>query len=143
VLFFAAPGILQLSSIELICKEAAPRPVVLFNPGWSVEEESDVNNGFLSSFEPVYSFTALAIQGFFSKTEGAVFRYVKSGAPSSNPWLVFVKEEGKYSCVSRFKRRPDPSELEDALYNSLAANSPVTKSVRFLRNLISRPDKKK
>lgn len=143
VLFFVAPGILQLSSIEFICKEAAPRPVVLFNPYWSVEEESDVNNVFLPSFEPVYSFTALAIQGFFSKTEGAVFRYVKSGAPNSNPWRVFVKEEGKYNCVSSFKRRPDPSELEDALYNSLAANSPVTKSVRFLRNLISRPDKRK
>lgn len=143
VLFFVTPGILQLASIELICKEASPRPVVLFNPNWSVDEESDANNGFLSSFEPVYSFTALAIQGFFSKSEGAVFRYVKGGAPSSNPWLLFVKEEGKYNCLLTFKRRPNPSELENALYNSLAANSPVTKSVRFLRNLISRPDKKK
>jgi hypothetical protein len=143
VLFFVTPGILQLSSIELICKEASPRPVVLFNPNWSADEESEANSGFLSSFEPVYSFTALAIQGFFSKTEGVVFRYVKSGAPNSNPWLLFVKQEDKYNCVSTFKRRPNPSELENALYNSLAVNSPVTKSIRFLRNLISRPDKKK
>ena len=76
VLFFVTPGILQLPSIEPIGKDAAPRPLVLFNPNWSVEEEFDANNGFLSSFEPVYSFTALAIQGFFIKIEGVVFRYV-------------------------------------------------------------------
>eukprot|EP01018_Ginkgo_biloba_P011363 Gb_25483 [translate_table: standard] len=138
VLFFVAPGISELPSIESVSKEAAPRPVVLFNPNWSSEDESETN-GFFSSFEAVYSFTPLAIQGFFSKSEGAIFKHVKSGPPSSSPWLIFVKVEGKYKCVSSFKRRPDASELENALYNSIALNSPLTKSIKFLRNLISRP----
>ncbi|GLJ32209.1 hypothetical protein SUGI_0648310 [Cryptomeria japonica] len=107
VVFFVGSAISQWSSMESLSKEAAPCPVVLFNPNWSPEEEEEKNiNRFLSSFETVYSLTALAIQGFFSKTEGAVFKYATSDASKSKPWLIFIKEEGKYKCVSSFQKRP-------------------------------------
>ncbi|XP_057839397.2 uncharacterized protein LOC131049366 [Cryptomeria japonica] len=144
VVFFVGSAISQWSSMESLSKEAAPCPVVLFNPNWSPEEEEEKNiNRFLSSFETVYSLTALAIQGFFSKTEGAVFKYATSDASKSKPWLIFIKEEGKYKCVSSFQKRPGVSELENALYNSIGLNSPVTKSIKFLRGLISGTNRKK
>lgn len=144
VVFFVGLGISQLPSMESLSKAAAPCPVVLFNPNWSPEEEEEEDiNGVLSSFETVYSFTALAVEGFFSKTEGAVFKYAKSGASKSKPWHIFLKEEGKYKCVSSFQRRPGVSELENALYNSIGLNSPITKSIKFLRGFISGINKKK
>jgi hypothetical protein len=118
-----------------LARNVNPRPVVVLNPDWSPEAEQDARCGsFLTSFEAAYAFLPLAIQGFFSKTEGAVLKNAQSGAP----WLIFVKENGKFTRLSSLKSRPGPAELESALYNAMAANSAVTKSIKFLRGLVSK-----
>lgn len=118
-----------------LARNVNPRPVVVLNPDWSPEAEQDARCGsFLTSFEAAYAFLPLAIQGFFSKTEGAVLKNAQSGAP----WLIFLKENGKFTRLSSLKSRPGPAELESALYNAMAANSAVTKSIKFLRGLVSK-----
>ncbi|KAG0567462.1 hypothetical protein KC19_7G136600 [Ceratodon purpureus] len=125
--------------LQELARNVTPRPVVVLNPEWSPEDEKDARWGsFLASFEAAYAFIPLAIQGLFSKTEGAVLKNVQSGAPGGRPWLIFVKEDGKFTRLSTLKGRPGPAELESALYNAMAANSPVTKSIKFLRGLVSK-----
>ncbi|CAM6102852.1 unnamed protein product [Calypogeia fissa] len=134
-----APTFQQAAALESVVKNAGVRPVIVVNPEWSEEEEGDKKWGpFLVSFCAAYSFIPLNIQGFFSKTEGVVLKRVRSGAPEAQPWLIYVKEGDKYKCVSRLKKRPTPTDLENALYGSMAANSPVNKSIAFLRGLVSK-----
>lgn len=129
----------QTALLQELARNVSPRPIVVLNPEWSPEDETDPTWGaFLTSFEAAYAFIPLAIQGFLSKTEGAVLKNVRSGAPGGRPWLIFVKEDGKYSRLASLHRRPGPAELESALYNAMAANSPVTKSIKFLRGLVSK-----
>jgi hypothetical protein len=47
------------------------------------------------------------------------------------------EEAPEFKVVSRLKRRPTIGEVENMMYNLMAANSPVTKSARFLRELVS------
>lgn len=134
-----APRFQQAASLESVVKNAGVRPVVVVNPEWSEDEEQDKGWGaLLTSFCVAYSFIPLNIQGFFSKTEGAVLKRARSGAPEGQPWLIFVKEGDNYKCVSRLKKRPTPTDLENAFYSSMAANSPVNKSIAFLRGLTSK-----
>lgn len=125
--------------LQELARNVSPRPIVVLNPEWTPDDENDSTWGaFLKSFEAAYAFLPLAIQGFLSKTEGAVLKNVPSGAPAGRPWLIFVKEDGKFTRLASLQRRPGPAELESALYNAMAANSPVTKSFKFLRGLVSK-----
>ncbi|KAJ7563713.1 hypothetical protein O6H91_03G122500 [Diphasiastrum complanatum] len=134
VIFVICPTFSQISDLSAIAKAAGNRPVVVVNPDWSADEEEDgIWRTFCQSFEVVFSYTPLSIQGFLSKTEGAILKHVRSGAPAGTLWLIFVKEGGTYVCVSSLKNRPDAADLEAALYNSIAANSPLVKSIKFLR----------
>lgn len=128
------------ASVSELVKYVNPRPVVVLNPEWSPEDEKsdDVWGSFVTSFEVAYAFIPLSIQGLFSKTEGAILKHVKSGAPGGKPWLIFVKDNDMYKCVTSLQHRPDSSDLESALYNSMGANSPVTKSIKFLRGLVTK-----
>ncbi|KAH7442146.1 hypothetical protein KP509_03G073200 [Ceratopteris richardii] len=141
VVVILAPKLSDVEYIINIAESAYPRPVLLLNPGWVPEEEEKADtsfSAFLQSFEVVYSYLPLAIQGFFNKTEGAVLKHVKGGAPAGRPWLIFVREGESLKCVASMKKRPTSIDLENALYNSIAANSPVTKSIKFLRGLLSK-----
>ena len=129
----------DISRLQELARNVNPTPVVVLNPVWSPEDDTHATwGGFVTSFEPAYAFLPLSIQGFFSKTEGAVLKNVQSGAPGGAPWHIFVKQDGKFSRLSSLKRRPGPADLESALYNAMAANSPVTKSIKFLRGLVSK-----
>lgn len=116
--------------LQELARNVSPRPIVVLNPEWTREDEEA--DAFLGSFEAAYAFLPLAIQGFLSKTEGAVLK------KNVSPWLIFVKENGKFTRLASLQRRPGPAELESALYNAMAANSPVTKSIKFLRGLVSK-----
>ncbi|XP_024385287.1 uncharacterized protein [Physcomitrium patens] len=129
----------DVACLQELARNVTPRPIVVLNPEWSPEDEKDAKWGaLLTSFETAYAFLPLAIQGFFSKTEGAVLKNVQSGAPGGRPWLIFLKEDGKFTRLSSLQRKPGPAELESALYNAMAANSPMTKSIKFLRGLVSK-----
>lgn len=142
VLFIVTPKLEQAAIVAKVLEAFNPCPVVVLNPDWSSEDEAaDKDRAWgtlISSFEVTYSYVPLAVQGIFSKTEGAVLKHVKSGAPAGRPWLIFVKQNDQFICVSSLRRRPQAADLESALYNSMAANSPVTKSIRFLRGLVSK-----
>lgn len=138
-LFVVAPSLMNAPAVGAIAAQAGVRPLVVVNPEWPEEEEGyEACKALISSFEAAYSFTAICIQGMFQKTEGAILKHVKSGAPSGRPWLLFVKEGDKHKCIASFKRRPEASELQSSLYNFIAANSPITKSVGFLRGLLTK-----
>ncbi|KAJ6417321.1 hypothetical protein OIU84_003102 [Salix udensis] len=63
---------------------------------------------------------------------------VRDGAVSGEKWTVLVEEEGgELKVVSRFKARPSIVEVENVLYNLMAINSPITKSAKFFKDLVS------
>ncbi|XP_077242159.1 plant/protein (DUF1995) [Tasmannia lanceolata] len=145
VAIFITPESSQLDAIKATCNEFYPKPVVVFNPKWGFEEESGFGElcGFVGSFEVVYSFMGLEVRGILSKRRGVVFRCVKDGGFGEG-WVVLVEEEkGELKVVSRFKKRPLIGEVENVLYNLMAVNSPVTKSVKFVRDLVSNVTGKK
>lgn len=139
VAVFLAPEASQLQGMETVTNGLYPRPVVIFNPKWSVEEESGFGEltGFLGSFEVIYSFMGLEVQGLLSKRNGVVFKCVRDGVLSGERWSVLVEEGGELKVVSRFKTRPSIDEVENVLYNMMAINSPITKSVQFFKGLVS------
>ncbi|GAB2238007.1 hypothetical protein Droror1_Dr00015909 [Drosera rotundifolia] len=137
---FLAPTMSGLGPMKRIVESLDSKAVVLFNPSWRFEEESDFGEkmrGFVRSFEVVYAFLGLEVRGIFSKRNGVVFKCVRDGVLIDENWSVFVEEDGRLKVVSRFKSRPSIAEVESVLYNLIAANSPVTKSVKFFRNLVS------
>ncbi|PON61483.1 hypothetical protein PanWU01x14_146030 [Parasponia andersonii] len=146
VVVFMAPEGANLGSVKSVAEEFYPRPVVIFNPRWAFEEESEFGelSSFVGSFEVVYSFMGLEVKGLLSKRKGVVFKCVRDGVVSGERWSVLVEEEdGVFKVVSSFKARPSIGEVENVLYNLMAMNSPVTKSVRFLKDLVSNVTGKK
>ncbi|XP_059277245.1 uncharacterized protein LOC132031342 [Lycium ferocissimum] len=141
VLVFMAPEASRLSFMKDISDVFYPKPVVMFNPKWGFDEESSFGelSGFVSSFEVVYSFMGLEVRGILSNRKGVMFRCVKDGVLSgeNSKWYVFVEEDGELKVVSRFKTRPSIVEVENVLYNLMAMNSPITKSAKFLKDLVS------
>lgn len=137
VVVFFSPASSRLGSMREICEAFHPKPAVLFNPGWGYEEEGEMAGNFVRSFEVVYSFMGLEVRGVLSRKRGVVFRCTNDGGlGGGDGWEVMVEGEGgKMEMVTRFKRRPAMGEVENVLYNVMAMNSPVTKTVKFLRNL--------
>ncbi|XP_051136364.1 uncharacterized protein LOC127255004 [Andrographis paniculata] len=139
---FMAPDASQLEIMKTVADSLNPKPVVIFNPKWRAEEEEnlgDAYNGFIGSFDVVYSFTGLEVRGILSKRKGVVFKCVRDGVMSGEKWKIMVEEEGtgELRVVSSFRARPSMAEVENVLYNVMAANSPVTKSAKFLKDLVS------
>lgn len=123
-----------------------PKPVVIFNPRWGFEEEGGFGEfgGFVESFEVIYSFMGLEVKGVLSRRKGVIFKCVRDGVLSGERWNVLVEEEGgELKTVSSFKARPSIDEVETVLYNLMAMNSPIAKSAKFLRDLVSNVTGKK
>ncbi|XP_042060150.1 uncharacterized protein LOC121804610 [Salvia splendens] len=146
VAVFFAPEAAQLAIMKTVSDSLSPRPVVIFNPRWSFDEEADFGemSGFLGSFEVVYSFMGLEVRGILSKRKGVIFKCVRDGVLSGERWNILVEEEGgEMRVVSSFKSRPSIVQVETVLYNLMAINSPVTKSAKFLKDLVSNVTGKK
>lgn len=139
VVVFMAPEASRLTAMKEISDTLYPKPVVIFNPKWGFDEESSFGemSGFVGSFEVVYSFMGLEVRGILSNRKGVMFKCVKDGVLSGEKWYVFVEEDGELKVVSRFKTRPSIVEVENVLYNLMAVNSPITKSAKFLKDLVS------
>lgn len=139
VVVFMAPEASILTVMKEISDTLYPKPVVIFNPKWGFDEESSFGelSGFVGSFEVVYSFMGLEVRGILSNRKGVMFKCVKDGVLSGEKWYVFVEEDGELKVVSRFKARPSIVEVENVLYNLMAVNSPITKSAKFLKDLVS------
>uniref|UniRef100_A0ACD5U1S3 Uncharacterized protein n=1 Tax=Avena sativa TaxID=4498 RepID=A0ACD5U1S3_AVESA len=144
---FLAPGRAQVEKLRAAVNALDPKPAVLFNPAWSFEVEEEggfggVAKGFVGSFNVVYSFMGLEVKGLLSKKKGVLLRCVEGGRFGGESWVLMV-EEGEeasapeFKILSRLKRRPTIGEVENMMYNLMAANSPVTKSARFLREVVS------
>lgn len=147
---FLATGPAQVEQVKAAAAALEPRPVVLFNPSWSFDEEGDEEKfgagarGFVRSFDVVYSFTGLEVRGLLSKKRGVLLRCAEAaGRFGAEGWVLMVENDGgapdgqEFKVVSRLKKRPTIGEVESMLYNLMAANSPVTKSARFLREIVS------
>ncbi|CAA3008950.1 Hypothetical predicted protein [Olea europaea subsp. europaea] len=139
VVVFLSPESSQLSIMKTVTDSIYPKPVIIFNPKWGFEEESDFGelSGFVCTFEVVYSFMGLEVKGILSKRKGVIFKCVKDGILSGEKWNVLVEEEEELKVVSTFKARPSVIEVENVLYNLMAINSPITKSAKFLKELLS------
>ncbi|KAJ9671982.1 hypothetical protein PVL29_025569 [Vitis rotundifolia] len=145
VAIFLAPETSQLAVMKTVTETLYPKPIVIFNPKWAFEDESSFGglSGFVGSFEVIYSFMGLEVRGVLSKRKGVVFKCVRDGVLSGEKWTVLVEEEGELKVVSSFKARPAIGEVENVLYNLMAINSPITKSAKFLRGLVSNVTGKK
>ncbi|GLU23546.1 hypothetical protein SLE2022_395440 [Rubroshorea leprosula] len=136
---FLAPEASQLEIIRMIAESLYPKPVVIINPRWSSEEKNNFGamKAFVGSFEVIYSFMGLEVRGILSKRKGVVFKCVRDGVLGGERWEVHVEEDGELKVVSRFKARPSIEEVETVLYNLMAINSPITRSAKFLRELVN------
>ncbi|KAL8144380.1 hypothetical protein V2J09_017412 [Rumex salicifolius] len=148
VAVFLAPEASQVTAMKALSDSFDQKPVVLFNPRWSFDEESEFGGlqDFLRSFDVVYAFLGLEVKGLLSKRQGVVFRCVKDGVSNGEMWNVLVEEEeggGDLKVITKFKSRPSIVEVENVLYNLMAVNSPITKSAKFLRDLVSNVTGKK
>lgn len=146
VAVFLAVETSQLEAVKSVSDGLYPRPVVMFNPRWGFDDESEFGemSGFVGSFEVIYSFMGLEVKGVLSKRKGVIFKCVRDGVVSGEKWFVLVEEEGgELKVISTFKVRPSIAEVENVLYNLMAMNSPVTKSVQFFTNLVSNVTGKK
>ncbi|XP_062018252.1 uncharacterized protein LOC133734656 [Rosa rugosa] len=146
VVVFLAPEPSQVAVMKTVVDLLYPRPVVIFNPKWGFEEEAEFGelSGFVGSFEVIFSFMGLEVKGLLSKRNGVIFKCVRNGVVSGKKWAVLVEEEqGELKVVSTFKSRPSIAEVEYVLYNLMAMNSPVTKSVKFFKDLVSNVTGKK
>lgn len=145
VAVFLAPEASELAVMETITDSLYPKPAVIFNPKWAFEEEGDFGEltSFVASFDVVYSFMGLEVRGILSKRKGVIFKCVRDGVFSGEKWHIFVEENGELKMVSSFKARPSITEVENVLYNLMAINSPITKSAKFLKNLVSNATGKK
>ena len=85
----------------------------------------------------------LEVRGVLSKRKGVVFKCVRDGVMSGEKWTILVEEEGELKVIMRFKTRPSIGEVENVLYNLMAINSPITKSAKFFRGLVSNVTGKK
>ena len=136
VVVFAASEASDLDAVKSLAEDSYPRPVVMFNPRWGFEDEAGFGSetrDFVGSIETVYSFMGLEVKGIFSRRNGVVFK-----CGERERWSVLVEEEnGELKAVSTFKSRPSIGEVENVLYNLIAVNSPVTKSIGFLKGLVS------
>ncbi|XP_021758791.1 uncharacterized protein LOC110723730 [Chenopodium quinoa] len=148
VAVFLAPNSSQLAVMKLVSDSLYPSPLVLFNPKWAFEEEESFGDlsAFVASFDVLYAFLGLEVRGLLSKRKGVVFKCVRDGVVSGEKWNVLVEEEGDASqlkVVSRFKSRPSITEVEYVLYNLMAVNSPITKTAKYLKDLVSNVTGKK
>ncbi|XP_023539663.1 uncharacterized protein LOC111800276 [Cucurbita pepo subsp. pepo] len=146
VAVFLGPESSQIRTIKSITDLLYPNPVVILNPKWAFEEESEFGDlsGFVGSFDVIYSFMGLEVQGILNKRKGVIFKCVRNGVLSGELWNVLVEEDGgELKAVSKFKARPSITEVENVLYNLMAMNSPITKSAKFLKDLVSNVTGKK
>ncbi|KAI4321910.1 hypothetical protein MLD38_035237 [Melastoma candidum] len=140
------PDSAQLDVLKAVTEQMHPKPVVIFNPRWAFEDEESLGEvrNFVRSFEVIYSFVGLEVRGILSKRKGVIFKSVRDGVVSGERWSVLVEEgEGELKVVSSFQSRPSIGEVENVLYNLMAMNSPITKSAKFLRELVSNVTGKK
>ncbi|CAN6925256.1 unnamed protein product [Brassica oleracea] len=140
VAVFMAPERSQLEDVRVSTEGFATKPVVMINPRWLTEEEKSFGDDFVGSFDVIYAFTGLEVRGILSKRKGVIFKCVRDGVVSGERWNVLVEEEegdGALKVVSQFKARPSMEEVELVLYNLMAMNSPITKSAKFLKDLVS------
>ncbi|CAN0841519.1 hypothetical protein LINGRAHAP2_LOCUS3326 [Linum grandiflorum] len=129
VAVFLAPERSRIEDVKRVSDGLYPNPVVIFNPKWGF----DGNGGeFVDSFEVIYSFMGLEVQGVLSKRKGVIFK-------CGEKWNVLVEEEknGGMKVISQFKSRPSIDEVENVLYNLMAINSPISKSAKFITDLVS------
>ncbi|CAH9107949.1 unnamed protein product [Cuscuta epithymum] len=140
LIVFLTPEVRQLEFMKMITDSVYPKPVVIFNPKWGFEEEDGFEElrEFVGSFEVVYSFTGLEVRGVLNKRKGVIFKCVRDGVLSGEQWNVLVEEKGELKLVSTFKTRPSIIEVENVLYNLMAMNSPLTKSAKFMKALVSK-----
>ncbi|XP_004487614.1 uncharacterized protein [Cicer arietinum] len=145
VAIFLVPESTQLKMVKMVSDAFYPKPVVMLNPKWAFEEEDNFGDlsGFVSSFEVVYSFMGLEVRGILSKRKGVIFKCVRDGVVSGEKWNVLVEEEGEMKVISSFKVRPTIGQVENVLYNLMAINSPLTKSAKFIKELVSNVTGKK
>lgn len=134
----------QVTNVQEMLFSWHGRLATLINAEWD-EEQSDADlASFVKSWEYIYCFGPLEIQGFFSKREGCIFKYTKRGSPSSSKWSILTREDGKtWKVVGRQQRRPSAGEMELAFYNAAASNSPITKGVKFVKDIADKGFKKK
>ena len=67
------------------------------------------------------------LQGLIRTTEALIYRSMLEDKPS--PWLLYKRSWGQYKLIGKTPQRPTATDLELALYNASASESPITKGM--------------
>lgn len=112
--------------------------IVLLNADWSPGLPQAYQRT-ISSFDTAYCFMPLAIQGLLGTKEGALLRALDDPGAADVPWRIFYSSGGQLAQVGQTKTRPSPDDLQLAFMNAAAAESPLTRTVKFFRGLVNKP----
>lgn len=66
--------------------------------------------------------------------DGALFRWQKEKGVEAK-WQIFIEENQDFKQIGQLAKRPSQEELELAVYNATAADSPITKGIDFFKSL--------
>jgi hypothetical protein len=123
------PASLQGAAIDV----SGAAAVVYVNPP---PPSSDNNNSSPTDIETVYCFMPVAIKAsLITVKQGAVFK--PSPASQFRVYMDEGKKEG-WKQVGMMKERPTNSDIEVVFYNATAANSPLTKAAKALKDVLKR-----
>merc|ERR1719331_267962 len=139
------PRKLKASSLVMVAVTEAQASSLLGNSRWNsvilINPKGGMGAKVSSSFDTVYEFLPLLVQGFMgSKAEGAILKCL-SDSPESDKWNIFLKDGKTFKRIASQATRPDNDELELALYNNVASSNPLIKGFKSVKEtLFSKKD---
>ncbi|MEW5307292.1 MAG: hypothetical protein WDW36_009699 [Sanguina aurantia] len=150
LLVMVAPAVADVALVEQLVDDVWQGPsAITLNAEWASLPVPAQYKGIRDSFQVVYSFLPVSIQGILGKKEGAVLLrlgtadavHAREGGPAvPQQWKILREQGGKFLQVGQTKTRPSSEDLELIFLNASAASSPLTAAAKFMRNLMPKKD---
>ena len=70
----------------------------------------------------------------YLEKNGALFHWQKERGYDAK-WFIFLEDDQQFKQIGQQATRPTQFELETALYNATAAESPITKGIEFFQRM--------
>ncbi|MEW5309438.1 MAG: hypothetical protein WDW38_001327 [Sanguina aurantia] len=150
LLVMVAPAVADIALVEQLVDDVWQGPsAITLNAEWASLPVPAQYKTIRDSFQVVYSFLPVSIQGILGKKEGAVLLrlgtadavHAREGGPAvPQQWKILREQGGKFLQVGQTKTRPSSEDLELIFLNASAASSPLTAAAKFMRNLMPKKD---
>lgn len=137
LLFIVGARPSQIGALDELLRGSSSA-AVLVNAEWDPAMLPAASRALVRPFKTVYAYQPLQVQMFVVKQEGAVLKYAADVAPDAAPWRIFTRSGDRFVQVGRMTRRPAQEDVEFALVNAVAAQSPLTRGIRGVREALGK-----